>query len=264
MRPVWRKREAVLAIGMALSAWALSSHAQEASVPPAQARDGWQFSVTPYLWMAGQSGSLRIGRIIPQQNVDASFSNIWRNLNFGVMGTFEARKDRWGIIVDGFYVSVAKTSDPILGGRLGTARGELDNGVLQVAGAYRVYQSDLIPVDVLAGLRYTNVNATLSLSPSELLPSGAQRGKGESWVDGLVGVRATWHFADKWSLMGYADVGAGGTNYSWQFAGVLFWNITKNIDLTTGYRILAQDYNSSSFYYNIRTAGPFAGARIRF
>ncbi|RZF27918.1 hypothetical protein EVC45_20765 [Paraburkholderia sp. UYCP14C] len=262
MRRNWRRLNRECATGVVLLACASSGEAQQPST--AQTQDGWQFSITPYLWMAGQSGSVRIGQTIPAQNVDASFSNIWRNLDFGVMGTFEARKGRWGIIVDGFYVSVSKTSDPILGGELGTARGKLDNGVVEVAGAYRVLQSDRVPVDVLAGLRYTNLNASLSFSPSAILPAGDERSKGVNWVDGLVGVRATYRFTDTWSVMGYADAGTGGTRYSWQLVGVLFWNMTKNVDLSGGYRILAQDYNTSSFYYNIRTAGPFAGVRVRF
>ncbi|CAB3807952.1 hypothetical protein LMG28138_05987 [Pararobbsia alpina] len=249
--------------GASLFALVASVGAQEQPTA-APTENNWTFSVTPYLWMAGQSGTIRVGQVIAAQNVNAHFSNIWHNLNFGAMGTFEARKGRWGIIVDGFYVSVSKTSDPILGGRLGTAKLQLDNGVLQVAGAYRVLDSDTTPIDVLAGLRYTNLNTTLSFSPSALLPAGVERGRGVSWVDGLVGVRATYRFSEKWSVTGYADVGAGGSNFAWQLVAAAFWDVTKSVNLAGGYRILTQDYNSSSFYYNIRTAGPFAGVRIRF
>jgi hypothetical protein len=246
-----------------LFALCASANAQEQ--PAAMtAASTWQFTVTPYFWLAGQSGTMRVGNVIPAQNVNAPFSDIWHNLNFGVMGTFEARKDRWSIIVDGFYVSVGKTSDPILGGQLGTARAKLDNGVLQVAGAYRVLESNTTPVDVLAGLRYTNLHTTLSFSSSPLLPAGAERSRSVSWVDGIVGVRGTYQFAERWSVMGYADVGGGGSNLTWQLVAAAFWDINKTVSLSGGYRILSQDYNTSSFYYNIRTAGPFAGVRIRF
>jgi hypothetical protein len=241
---------------------ALSCNAQEQAA--SQGQDAWRFTVTPYLWIAGQSGTVRVGEIVPAQNVNVGFSNILKNLDFGVMGAFEARKDRWLIFVDGFYISLSRTSNPILGGELGTARLKLDNGVLEVAGGYRVVQSDTTPVDVLVGLRYTNLNANLSFSPSPLLPAGVERGTSVSWVDGLLGVRATYRFSDRWSIMGYADVGAGGSNFSWQLVAALFWDATKAVSLTGGFRILAQDYNTSSFYYNVRTAGPFLGVRIRF
>jgi hypothetical protein len=147
---------------------------------------------------------------------------------------------------------------------LGTARLQLDNGIVQAVGAYRILPSDKTPVDLIAGLRYTNLNAKLSFSPSPVLPAGDQRSTNVDWVDGLVGVRAFYRFADKWSVMGYADVGTGGAKYSWQLIASVSWDVSRTIGMTAGYRILAQDYNTSSFYYNIRTAGPFAGVHIKF
>jgi hypothetical protein len=198
------------------------------------------------------------------QNVNVHFSNVLSNLDFGVMATLEARKDRLLILFDGFYISMGRSSDPILGGALGTARLKLDNGIVQLAGGYRVLQSETAPVDLYGGLRYTNLNADLTFSTSRLLPAGASRGTSVDWVDAIVGVRATYMFADKWSVWGSADAGAGGSNYSWQLIATLLWDASKTISVSGGFRILAQDYNTSSFYYNVRTAGPFIGARIRF
>jgi hypothetical protein len=253
-------------VGASLSVLTIPAHAadQAADQSASSTQGGWQFSFTPYLWLAGQSGNVRVGHVIPGQNVDAHFSNIWRDLDFGVMGTFEARKDRWAIIVDGFYVNVSTTSDPILGGKLGTARLQLDNGIVQVASAYRILASDKTPVDLIAGLRYTNLNAKLSFSSSPEFPDGIDRSTSVDWVDGLVGVRGIYRLTDKWSVMGYADVGTGGAKYSWQVVASVSWDASKTIGVTAGYRILAQDFNTSSFYYNVRTAGPFAGVHIRF
>jgi len=262
MQPESRKAKAMWMSGAMMCALALDSYAQEHAVSKGQ--DAWQFSVTPYLWVAGQSGSVRIGRVIPAQNVNVHFSNVLSNLDFGVMGTLEARKGRWSIILDGFYISMGRDSDPILGGDLGTARLKLENSIVQLAGAYRILPSDTVPVDLYAGVRYTNLNAKLTFSTSRLLPSGAARATSVDWVDGLVGVRATYRFADRWSVWGSADAGAGGSNYSWQLIATVLFDATKNISMSGGFRILAQDYNTSSFYYNVRTAGPFIGARIRF
>src|SRR5262249_54686079 len=150
---------------------------------------------------------------------------------FGVMGTLEARKDRWLIIVDGFYIRLSRSSDPILGGDLGTARLSVDNGIVQAAGGYRVLQNETTPVDVVAGIRYTNLNTELSLSSSPLLPAGAQHSDRVDWVDGFIGVRGTYKFADRWTIWGYADVGAGGSNFSWQLIAALLWDATKSVSL---------------------------------
>ena len=108
----------ILLAGLSLTA-AASAYAQQA---PSTSADTWQFTATPYLWTAGQSGSARIGSVIPAQNVDATFSDIFNNLDFGAMAVFEARKDRWGILADAFYIKLSHTSDPLLGGDLGTAQ----------------------------------------------------------------------------------------------------------------------------------------------
>jgi hypothetical protein len=42
-----------------------------------------------------------------------------------------------------------------------------------------------------------------------------------NWTDGFAGVRASYVFSDKWSVVGYADAGAGDTKYSWQHTGAL-------------------------------------------
>jgi hypothetical protein len=259
-----RSQRRMVAWAVCASLTIVATAARAETQPTSSGPDGWQFTLTPYLWLAGQSGNVRIGQVIPGQNVDAHFSNIWRDLDFGVMAAFEARKGRWAIIVDGFYVNVSTTSEPILGGRLGTARLQLDNGIVQAVGAYRILPSDKTPVDFIAGLRYTNLNAKLSFSPSPVLPAGDQRSTNVDWVDALVGLRAFYRFADNWSVMGYADVGTGGAKYSWQLIASVSWDVSKTIGMTAGYRILAQDYNTSSFYYNVRTAGPFAGAHIKF
>jgi hypothetical protein len=83
------------------------------------AQGTWEFRVAPYMWAAGQSGSARIGTRIPAQNVDASFSDVFSSLDFGAMAAFEARKDRWRILVDAFYIQLSKNSQPLLGGSTG-------------------------------------------------------------------------------------------------------------------------------------------------
>jgi hypothetical protein len=228
------------------------------------APDPWQFELTPYLWAAGFSGWMRVGARTPTVKFDADFSDVWRNLNFGAMGSVEARKGRWAILFDGVYANLSKTSDPLLGGALGTARLKGNETILQLAGAYRVLDSPVTPVDALAGVRYTNVYSQLSFSQSALLPNGPSRSGSVNWTDGFAGVRASYVFSDKWSVVGYADAGAGGTKYSWQLYGGVNYDFSKTIVAKLGYRILTQKYDQPDFLYNVRTSGVFAGVGIRF
>jgi hypothetical protein len=227
-------------------------------------QDGWHFEATPYLWAAGLSGWARIGARTPTAKFDANFSDVWKNLDFGAMGAFEARNGRWGILFDAIYVRLSKTSDPLLGGALGTARVKGDETIVQLAGAYRVLDSAVVPVDVLAGVRYTNLYSQLSFSQSALLPNGPSSSDSVSWTDGFAGVRAAYILSDKWSLFVYGDGGAGGTKHSWQFITGANYNISKTFVAKVGYRIISMDYETSGFLYNVKTSGVFAGLGIRF
>jgi len=79
--------------------------------------------------MAGLDGSTRIGPSNPT-NVDAPFSDVLGNLSAALMAAFEARKDRWVILVDTFYVGLSQTSGPLLGGELGNVKLKLNQTIL--------------------------------------------------------------------------------------------------------------------------------------
>jgi hypothetical protein len=248
-------------LGVIVSALATPALGFAQAEPP---QDGWHFEATPYLWAAGLSGWTRVGARTPTAKFDANFSDVWRNLDFGAMGAFEARKGRWAILFDAIYVKLSKTSDPLLGGALGTARLKGDQTILQLAGAYRVLDSPVIPVDVLAGVRYTNLYSQPSFSQSALLPNGPSASDSVSWTDGFAGVRAAYILSDKWSLFAYGDGGGGGTKYSWQVITGANYNVSKTFVAKVGYRIISMDYETNNFLYNVRTSGVFAGLGIRF
>ncbi len=235
--------------------------AQEST--PVQA--AWQFEITPYLWAAGMNGWTRLGARTPTAKIDPSFSDVWRNLDIGAMTSFEARHGRWGILFDTVYVKLSANSDPLPGGVLGSARVGLKQAIVQLAGEYRVFDSDVAPVDVLAGARYTYLSGDLSFSNGPILP-GRSGGwsSNTSWTDGVVGIRGTWFMSDKWSVLGYADAGTGGTKHSWQFVTSANYRFTKSITARLGYRIISMDYEKTDFLYNVKTSGLFVGVGINF
>jgi opacity protein-like surface antigen len=247
-----------LAIAACASALAAPAFAQATPVS-----DGWQFEATPYFWAAGMSGWGRVGSRTPTVKLDPSFSDIWRNLDFGAMGTFEARKDRWGILFDTMYVKLG-TSGTLPRGDSRTARLRVSQTILQLAGAYRVLDSQATPVDVLAGVRYTYLDSDLSFSGGPLLPEGSSRSNNVSWTDGFVGLRGAYALTDKWSLIGYADVGTGGSEYSWQLIAGANYSFSKSVVGKVGYRIISMKYESENFLYNMKTAGMYMGVGIKF
>lgn len=246
---------------LAVLAFAASTSALAQASPPA---DTWQFEVTPYFWAAGMSGWGRIGARTPTVKFDTSFSDVWRNLDVGAMGTIEARKGRWGVLFDAMYVKLGQDSEPLAGGELGTAKLKVSQTILQLASAYRVVDDRVMPIDVLGGARYTYLDGELSFSRSPRLPNGIDRSNNVSWVDGFLGVRARYYLTDKWSVLGYADAGTGGTKYSWQLIAGTNYDFTKSVVGKFGYRIISMKYESNNFLYQVKTEGLYLGVGMKF
>jgi hypothetical protein len=231
-----------------------------------QTENAWRFEATPYLWAAGINGWGRIGAQAPTVKIDENFSDVFRNLDIGAMGAFEARKGRWAIIFDSFYVKLSAESEPLAGGALGTAHFGMKEAIFQLAGAYRVYDHPVTPVDLVVGARYTYLSGDLSFSDRRVVLPGGGGGRSDNanWTDGFVGVRAMYAVTARWSLVGYADAGAGGTKHSWQFLASTNYKISKTVVAKLGYRIISMDYEKPGFLYNVKTSGFFAGIGIVF
>lgn len=237
----------------------------------AQSSDEWQVEVTPYLWLTALKGDTQIGAG-PVAKTDMSATDVLNILDFGLMGALEARKGRWSVLLDGMY---AKLSDSA--GKSAT----LQNGVSLVlnadvtikqamyAGAlgYRAIEGRS-PVDVVFGLRYTDLDIETSLSAAAIGILGVTRSPSyqKSWVDPYVGARIIHPIADQWSLVGYADVGGfgAGSKETWQVVvGANYeWSKTKTIKF--GYRHLYQDFDRDNFRYKMETSGMYAGLGMRF
>lgn len=234
-----------------------ASPALAGSAPPQP--KGWEFAITPYLWGAGLDGDVKVGRL-PSAGVEASFSDLLHVLDFGLMGAFEARKDRWGVLSDAVYVKVQDTKtapNPAFG----DAEADVVQQMYSAAGTYRVLEGTT-SVDVLVGARYEYISADLGLSGG--IGSGRRVSDSKSWWDGFAGARVVYRPAKAWTVNGYLDVGAGGSKLSWQAVAGASYAFNKTVALAFGIRYLSEDYDNGTFVYDVAMAGPFAGVAFRF
>ena len=93
---------------MAAPAWGQSSS-------PAS---GWQFSITPYLWLPTMEGNLRYGppsagAATPNVSVDADA--LLSALDFAMMFTADARKGQWSIVTDLIYLDLSSDKSGVRG-----------------------------------------------------------------------------------------------------------------------------------------------------
>lgn len=254
-----RERARTTVLGMAVAAllgvtpaWAQSSSPQG---------PGWQFELTPYFWMAGLSGD--VGVAGTSTSVDASFTDIVKNLDFGAVVAFEARNGPWALLLDGIYLKVSQNGDTP-----GPGFSRVDvisrTGIIAPALAYRVWESPFAALDAWIGTRIWVVDSELKFSGG-VLP--AQKFSGtKAWADPVAGARLRGVLSGKWSGVLLGDVGGFGaaSDLTWQaFAGIAY-QLSERWSLKAGYRAMGVDYESGGFKFDVIQHGPLIGLGFRF
>jgi hypothetical protein len=223
--------------------------------------DRWHFAVAPYFWVAGLSGTVSF-KGIPEQPVDASFSDVIENFDIGVATRFDARKGRWGLAADFNYLNLGAS----IPARevLGHFEPEVDlrQLITEADVFYRAYQgrqAEGVPAffDVLAGARYNGMRTQIRGSEFE----GTKRTF--DWVDGVAGIRFQAPLGRKVTVGGRGDIAGFGSDFTWQLQGDLAFHLSPRWALSGGYRYCDVDYDKGTGLdrkvYKIATSGPVVG-----
>lgn len=234
--------------------------------------DAWQYEVTPYVLAAGLEGDAGVRGVT--SDIDMSISDVLDDLEAGFMGLFTARKGPWSYGLEGVYFKLSDQAAKTVTGPFGHVT---VNGALSLTTKMYVYQGTLgyrvldgtTAVDLLAAARYTKLDldadVVITTSPGIVFPGGARSAGGsESWTDGVIGVRAEHALNDEWSLLGYADVGAGGSDFTYQFILGANWEFARDYIAKVGYRQLYWDYEEDGTVWDMTASGPYLGLGIRF
>jgi opacity protein-like surface antigen len=230
--------------GTLLASIAAPSRGQDASDAK------WQYEITPYLWAAGISGDIGLGPI--STHTSASFSDILQRLDFGAMGAFEARKDRWGVLFDGMYIKLSNSED-IARGRV---RVKVTQQQYSLAGAWRATQGRT-PLDLIAGMRYNSIEPRLETRR-------ATRSDTKDAWDPFIGARVQVPLSQRWTLVGYADVGQFGGDPAWQALAGVNYAFNDKVIGKLGYRRYQVDYDKNNFKYDSAMYGIYVGVGFRF
>lgn len=234
--------------------------------------DTWQFEVTPYLFGSALSGTTGVGNVTA--DVDASFGDLLENLDSGFMAMFEARKGAWGFGFDGVYFRLKdqKTSSWQGPAGIGSATGELETTmteqIYQLAVSYRLVNAPT-KLDLVGAARYTQLDTDLNLvvTTGPLLPGGTRSlSAQESWWDPVIGIRVIAPFAERWSFVGYADIGGFGvgSDITYQAIAGINWQLSETFAAKAGYRYFYQDYDNDGFVWDMAAHGLYLGLGIGF
>lgn len=229
--------------------------------PAPQGGSKWEFSVAPYAFFAALDG--RIGVVGQTAQVDASFSDIFKNLDFAAMGTFEARKGNWSFIGNAMYMSLSGkrvTPSPFFG----DIDVEVKEFIFDPVVAYRVLKVERGSIDLLGGARLWHVKSHLTFQPRILPLVDVEESK--NWVDPIVGARGVASISPRVFLLGRFDVGGFGVNsdFTGQAFGGVGYQLKPRVALIGGYRYLRVDYVNEGFIFKTAMSGINVGAKFDF
>jgi len=221
----------------------------------------WHFQLSPYLWIAGINGRAGVGDLVV--DVDSGLTDDNIHLNAGFMAAFEARRNRWILLTDLQYSNLG-TERPTPGPLFSDATAEFRTFIFDPEVGYRVAanQEKRRSLDLLGGIRIWHLRANLDLDPGLLSARSASRSK--SWVDAIVGARGRIGVTKKIVLIGEADLGGGGSEFTYHLFGGAAFNVSRRVSLVGGYRVLHVDYDKDNFLFDMSLTGPVLGASFRF
>lgn len=223
---------------------------------------GWTFTVAPYAWAAGMSGTVgSFGR--PPVEVDASFSDILDNLDIGAMFVSELRNDRYGVFTDFMYVKISAAQGTPIGVLADSVSVDTESLVFSAAGEYRIIEQADASLDLMAGTRIWSVDTEISFNGGVL--DGITASDGDTWVDALVGLKGRLNLTPEVYLTGWAMAGGGSSDFMWDLWGGVGYQFSDQFSAVLGYRGTGVDYdNGEGFVFDVVQHGPVLGAVYRF
>jgi hypothetical protein len=258
---------------------------QQASAPP-----GWTFDVAPYVWFANINTDLSFnlppalgGTVTASPSI--GFGDLLSHLNFALMGAADAQYDRFSVVTDFMYMNLAGTPTqfkevnfpnhpaiPVEAGINSSQGLDLNATIWTLAGGYTLAQGGWGNFDMIAGFRLlainTRIDYSLGLTITGPRGNGATFGgigsvssSGDIW-NGIGGFRGRVRVGNAGLFIPYYfDIGAGGSNLTWQISSGLGYHAGP-VDLSLTYRYLS--FSQSGPVERLWMKGPMLMASFAF
>jgi hypothetical protein len=206
-------------------------------ISPTVAQSDWKFNASIYGWFAGIDGTVGVASV--EEQIDATPSDLFNNLDFTLGGHFEASNPKVSLIADVFYMGLGRESqvEKTIGRTTIIKNGslDLDEWVAEAAFGYRLSKE----FEVLLATRFYDINVNIQVDDTTT-------SNGENWFDGFIGARYMTDFADNWFTSIRTDIGLGGSNFAWFGNAELGYRFSELFALSFNYRILSVDYEVGS------------------
>jgi len=246
-------------------AWSMPAMSEDAP------ENDWQFNALIYGWMPYMDGTTSTGG-----DVDIDFDTIIENLDMTFMGAFEAKKGKWSLFIDPVYMKLSGGdgwTENIPVGAVITVPVNVDASIMlkswiaDFGVSYNVLKMDKFTLDILAGARYTSMDAILKLNITGLITTHSGRiGVSEHNWDGIAGVKGIVDINEKWFIPYHFDIGTGDSDLTLNAVGAVGYRF-KWGQVLAGYRYLHYNFDKDNIgvlMKDLDVGGPIIGAQFNF
>jgi opacity protein-like surface antigen len=256
----------------------------------------WEIRIGLPGWLAGLDGDSGVKGV--ETASDVTFGQLFKHLtHIPIALSINARYGRWEFWVDGQYIEVG-TSATLPGLLFTDANVHVKNALAEGFIGYRLINCDNANLTLFAGARWTYLEGDLSIVDNgdarlvrlrELLGIRNRLDFSDSidWVDPVVGMRGRLRIWKATKIFAEGDVGGfnanadtayalrregrtierqsiDSTDWSYQLAGGLEFQLTRWLWLQTGWRYMKYDFKKNGFTDTNALNGPFIQLGVNF
>ena len=232
----------------------------------AQAAEKWVWDITPYLWASSVRADVSLDGD-PVLGADVKFKDIVDDVDLAAEVHFEGRHGQLGFFTDAIFISLTgeqtRSANPPLPGGTET-EADVDLGLYEAGGFYRLKNAPT-GLDILYGIRVIDDSEDVTITVPPPISATVDGSAGDTYTDGIIGVRYSAPMGKRWYFAIRGDIGAGGTELA--LNGVASFGFLCDAkgkyNLRFGYRYFTTELDSTENGVDVETDltlyGPYVG-----
>ena len=264
----------ILSASLAISGGDISPQVEDMlAVPaPVEESNSWKHRLSIYGWFPSLDADIKY--TIPGDPNDPNDpdkegeSSLADKIDLVLMGSYEARKDKWSFLVDAIYLEMSDTQnvswDVPLTDATVTAGSDQDFAawLVSVYGGYNVLESGSSSLDIIAGVRYLSLDLDISVY-SNLLNNTPTVSPSIELYDGVIGMKGHVDLSENWYVPYMFDIGAGDSSLTWQGEASIGYRFDWG-DILATYRYVHYEKDDSKLVEDLDLYGPKIGLVFHF
>ncbi|MBU3029592.1 hypothetical protein [Paracoccus marinaquae] len=231
-------------------------------LPVAALSQEWTFDASLYGWVPSLDATLDTA--LGQVEADGSGGDALEDLDMAFMGTFQARRGRWGLLLDVLYADLSDDKATPFDLAYRDVRLETRTAAVSGYALYRAYETPQLALDAGVGFRTFDVDLDAGFNSAG---AAADRdvSAGDTWTVPLVAGRAILTLDEKWFATAYGDIGGtSGDTSTWQAFASIGYRFDERWSAQLGYRHMDIEREIGGIDADLGLSGPLVGATFHF